>query len=535
VLAVVLATAAMSTGCPGRSKDNAVATTHTATVGPDGGEFRLGELTVVVPAGAVSAGTRLSATAPKTEPADHSDAALRGVRQSAVTFDVSLAGGAQPAPGKALDIAVPLKGGFLPPGAQPNHALLYTPAASGAQGWRLVPATVDDGVLHAKLGHLSPKTIAYLDDRALQDAIASGAVSVEARPDCAQSVTSRTAGKVQIGKASTGWSTNADSPIFACLFASGDDASLSIRNRVNVILSVAATGGLTLGSPQTTAEEEIAKRLADLLFPNPAIKAYLSRGAELTAVLPAASLPATVELRGDPNTFLAEAAWTALRIVVGLVVGKNSGEVAREVKMVIEAPGVVDCLRQAVTISGGEVPSLGDVAELVTSKCTRVITEVLGANVDDVAAWDRLWNRFFAVGDGIVTGWNTFWSAIDGIKMQFNGTMRVVVERPDPCPGKADFEKVAKGALFDTGALEVVKAALNSSITCAGGWAAAPRVVYTYDDGSTDTAWVVMQFSNGAWRSKGAAVVPPGAACAGNAYYAQIGAAPAAIKKAIGC
>jgi hypothetical protein len=434
-----------------------------------GGKYTVGGITVTVPAGSVKSGTKLSVSAPRSATADDGSAPLAGVRQSTVLFDISLSGGAQPAAGKPFDVIVPLSGGYLPKDAEPAHALLYSPGPVSGQ-WRLVPATVSaDSTLHATLDHLSPKSIVYIDESTLRESIVSPAVAVGARPDCSQSVTSPSTGKVRFAGSSTGWSTAADTPLFVCLVPNGDGVGLSIRNRVNLILSVAATNGLTLSSPASGSEDELVRHLTDMLFPNPVIKTYLSRGGELTTALPAASLPATVELRGDPNTFLAEAAFNSVKFVVGLYVGRNSGEVARDIKNLIEAPDLIDCLRSATALAGG-TGSLGDVGEVIIGRCGELIRDKVGELTKDVAAWDRFWQRILVPIDGVVMGWNTLWSAVDGIKMQIVGTMRVVVERvanQNSCPTPDEIMTAARSQNPSISRSEYVP---QGSIRCAGPW-----------------------------------------------------------------
>ena len=467
--AVSLLAAALAIAGGACGGGSARSSARSATVGERGGQYTVGGITVTVPEGSVKNGTTLSVSTPNASAAGDTSVPLTGARQSAVHFDISLSGGAQPAAGKPFEVSVPLEGGYLPAGAQPAHALLYSPGRTGKE-WRLVPATVSaDGVLHAKLEHLSSKAIVYIDDTQLQELIVSPAVAMGARPDCSGSVISPSTGRLRFGSRSTGWSDNADSPLLVCMFPSGDGVGLSIRNRVNLILSVAATDGLTLSSPASGAEDELARRLADRLFPNPVIRTYLSRNAELTTPLPAASLPATVELRGDPNTFLAEAVFNSVKFLVGIFVGRKSGEVAQDIRNLIEAPDLIDCLRSAVAVAGGNA-SLADIGELVIGRCTEIVRDKVGELAKDVAAWDMFWQRILVPVEGAVLGWNTVWSALDGIRMQVVGTMRVAVERvPDQnrCPTRDEILTAARAQIPDVLSSEYV---VQDSIRCVGPW-----------------------------------------------------------------
>jgi hypothetical protein len=456
------------------------------------GTYHLGDLTVTVPAGAVPRDTQLSATKPVI--IDRKSAPLGA---ASVQFDLSLADGLEPT--KPLDVAIPLRGGYLPSGANPAQALLYTPAPDG-RGQRLVPATVDgNNVLHAQLVHLSPKTVTYADDQTLMNLAGVGAPNSTTSPsDCQVSVTTPT-GKVQFTSANKNWSGQGNSPVFACLALDGSNAKLSIINRLSHILAVASTDGLTLSTNSGDAEEELVKKLADKMFPpDKAIKTYLGRDDVLTTPLPPASLPATVQLKADPSTFLAEAAWSSLKFLVGVVSGVQGNELAKVIDKLADATDVVGCLQATLKIGQGNVPSFGEVYGLVTSKCTEQIVAAVGAYAADRTAWNKFWNRFFVVGEGVGTAWNTFWTSVDGIRMQFNGTVSVVVDNAAPsCPSDEAFLAVARSK---SPYKETMRIQPGSKV-CDGSWVYA-RVQWHMPDsfgGWSDPMHVVLRYVGGQW------------------------------------
>jgi hypothetical protein len=255
-----------------------------------------------------------------------------------------------------------------------------------------------------------------------------------AKSDCATSLQTPD-GKVQFTGANKGWSNKPGSPVVACLGKSGSNATLSISNKLSYILEVAATDGVTPKDATDSANDVLVARLSKLLFPDRRVKAYLGRDAELSTTLHTGSLPTTVQLRADPSTFLTEAAMSSLTFLVGLISGESQSKQTKLLDTVLSTPDVIDCVRGTLNIGQGQVPSFGDILNLIGSKCTEKITKVIGENligVVDQGLWDGFLRRLAVVGGGIATGWNAFATAMNGITMQFVGTVSVVVdiERP---------------------------------------------------------------------------------------------------------
>lgn len=418
-LACVVALLSVGTACTSDSDDQSK---HTIKV-EKSGTYALGDLTVSVPDGAVKSGTKLTLTEPQgAKP-------ISTLFASSATFDLAFEGDVQPA--KPLTIELKLQGKFLPAGVRPDQALLYTPGPNSS-GWRLIPAIVEGNVLKAQVSHLSPKSVSYLTNDGLTQLIARDAQSAaEKQSSCGNEASSESTGKVRIG-AKKGWSDKPDSPIGACLFTSDKNVKLHVVNKSNYTLSVASTNGISLNVPASTdLDEQMSLSVAKLIFPNAKVKALLPRGSSMTTPLPAKALPGAVELIGDPNTFLGEAIWGSLKFLAGIFVGKIDDETVRLVQGLLEVGDVVECLKSFANVSVGKV-SFGDIYQMVAGKCTEFIAESL-AVYSTGNGWEKFWRPFFVVADGIELGWNTVTSALSGIRMQLNGTVRINVAQEFRC------------------------------------------------------------------------------------------------------
>lgn len=390
------------------------------------GTYNLGGLTVTVPAGAVPRDTQLKITTPISV-----DRSLAPLGATAVSFDLSFSGGIEPT--KPLDISIPLKDSYLPKEVQADRALLYSTDSSGRQ-W-LIPSAVSDGVLKAQLGHLSPKTLVYPDDNALQNLIGAVPARIGSRPDCQTSV-KISAGTVQFTGDSVRWSnTDDNSPINACLSVDGNNAKLTIKNRANYILSVASTDGPVISTATNTAGDAMVASLASKMYPAQKTKAFLGRDTELSTVLPSANLPTTVELIADVNTYFAEIGWTSLKFLVGMVAGvSESDKVIKLADNVVGSVEVVDCVKSTVELSSGKDAKPLDVFNLVVSKCTEKVVTRLGALTANAPLWEQFWKRAFVIFNGVASAVNTVLTALEGVKLQLTNTLRIVVANKSAVP-----------------------------------------------------------------------------------------------------
>lgn len=488
VVLVLLATL-LTTAC---TKDSDDSVESVKIKGGKADTYQLGDLTVKTAEGSVPKDTELRLTKPKSLKNDNG--ALFGV--NTVGFDLSLEGEAQPA--APLDISVPLTSDYVPPGAEPQNALLYTPMPSGNGMMELVPAVVNNGVLHARLHHLSPKIITYPND---QDFLGLAGIrpKIQSRPDCQTSVTT-SAGPVKFTDASKGWDNKDGSPIQACLSVKDGQAEMAITNRVEYLMAMAATNGLQLSTASDSADERMVAFLAALIFPSKKIKAYVGHNATMNIPLPAASLPATVELQADPSSFLAQAGWSSLRFMVSILTGTSGSKSAELVENVLDTPEVVDCMRSALTVDGK--PSYGEIMVVVSSKCGEQIMKALGYFIAEKGVWDVFWGRIFFLNDAEDIIRQTFWGAVNGIRMQFTGTIRVVVDGPPKAPACPSDEEALRIMRTEGIGYEEESRVVPDSKICADGWASFKVQWWMPDSfgGWSDQVYTLLrQQDNGSW------------------------------------
>jgi hypothetical protein len=489
-----------------------------AAVDQNGGALPpINGVSVTVPKGAIAARTELTVSVPKRTPANDSP-----FGRSSTRIDISFKDGAQPAADKPLDVQIPLRGNFRPEGVTPVAALLYHRQPDGS--FRLMPAQVQNEVLHARLTHLSEWDVVYMDKATLDSYGQSG--DTKSYSACPSRLSTQAAGQVKLsGK---GWSSSKGEPVQACLTAAKNgNPALTINNQMNYLMPIAATGGLELKTSSKDAEEDMVRLIAGKVFPDKRVKGYLGRSGSATTTIPVSSLPATVELVGDPSTFLAESAWFALKFMVGIFVGKPGNQVAADVQFVLNSTEVISCLKNTLDISQGKSASMGDIAELLTSKCTEAIAKALGTRAANTNAWDQFWGRFFTVGGGIVDGWNNFWTAVDGIRLQFNGTISVTVR--SACPSAKEFQQVAANeSKRRFGSTDKVRATKRM---CVDGWAYGSTQSWLPDAGGFwgDGVQTVMRPSGDSWEVRHLA----GSDGLINGEDAVCGEVPAAMRREI--
>lgn len=425
VLALVVGVAGY---CAATAGDKLVSSSGDSSheVGAKGGTYTFHDgIEITVPDGAVEDGTTLSVgEISQIDQAEH--APFDGVRTGAVSFDVSLSkdGNDTIQPAKPLDITIPLQGNLLPDGVNPESALLYTATESGYL-WMPPPLDengvpkLEEGVLHAKLLHLSPKFVSYLDEDKFLEQFGMANGGIEEPEDCLEKT--ETAELVS----QDNWSnTDPASPINACLAVDGDGTHVGIVNRLNYILSVASTTDSEhLEVSYGGFDEELVKTFASAVFPNAVIDTYLGRGGRMDATFAPDDLPATIQLRADPNTYLSEIGWFALKFVANIFTGGVGTEVA---KALLDATDVVSCLQTTFDLSDGDVEGFGliDAVNYMSSKCVEEIAKAVGY---EAGFWDFLGRVFNVVSEGIAGGLQTITTAFEGIRMQFVGDLTVDV------------------------------------------------------------------------------------------------------------
>lgn len=446
--------------------------TGTASVGSNGGTFTFADgLKVVVPAGAAPDGTTLTETSPTV--LDKNAGPFSGLRSAGVRFDVSLkqSDGTQIEPQKPVDLIVPLQPGsqFVPNGAT-GMALPYTPNESGA-GYLLLPAKpLDATQLQVRTARLSPKYLAYVSDDQLMRSFFPDKV-LNDPAQCKQAITVG-GHKAKIGGDSRGWSLKSDSAIYACL-AEGPNGTVAIdiANRIDYILSVASTNNVRLAASQGSIDDQITKATAAVLFPKDRLKAYLVSDGTLVGATTPGDLPATIELQGDPNTFLAEATWRSLTFVAGLLTGTDGNKALAVVNDLLGKADVASCLQKAV--DGKSLQDFSGGLDMI-SGCLSVITDAVYATF-----------RPLVIVEWILDMANNAWQSgiqfTNGIKLTLANTLRVQVVSDDPapkvptCPTDAEIFSALRASHFKQNAagaaLSEVK--VYDAPACQDGWASA--------------------------------------------------------------
>lgn len=396
-------------------------------INEQGGTFTFTDgIIVVVPKGAVDVETEIVVSAPL--PLKQNDAGpLTGKRASGVLFDVSLVRGETKdiQPRVPLTVKVPLNGSkYAPPAPKGGHILSYT--ANPAGGFLLLPATVNSQYLSVEMSHLSRKYVVYITDAELLRSFDSEKTR-SAPANCAQEATIN-GQKVKFGSKSRGWSLKDNSPIYACIYAGSksNEVRVGIVNRIDYILPVAATKDFRLAATSDkNAETEAIKSLARNIFNIKQVRAYIAENEEAVGSVMVDDLPATIELQGDPHTFLAEAVWQLLNVAAMVFVGESSTKTVKLVKNLIESVDVIGCLQDK--LHDTDKPDWFRAVRAVTD-CTGPILDVISRYVPGLnilkraqAAWDL----------GIALGGSTV-RAINGIKLQFINTLRVEVVAVTP-------------------------------------------------------------------------------------------------------
>jgi len=396
-------------------------------VGVDGGTFTFHDgIKIDVPEGAVEDGTTLSVG--EVLPIDESGhAPFGGARTGAVAFDISLSkdGNDDIQPNMPLDIIIPLEGDILPEGANPQSALLYTD--NGNNGfWYMPPpldengvAVLEEGVLHGKLYHLSPKYVSYLDEEKFLEEFGLADGGITEPEDCLEETANAEFGPKE------GWSnTDPASPINACLSTDGDGTHVGIVNRLNYILSVASTTDSEhLETSYGGIDEELVELFASTIFPNENIDAFFGRDGRMDATFAPNELPAMIQLKADPNTFLSEIGLFAVKFVANIFTGGSGNEIVRAL---LEVQDVISCLQTTFDISEGDIEgfSLLDAINYVSSRCVEEIAKAVGY---EAGFWDFLGRVYGAVADAVAGGLQTITTAFEGIRMQFVGTLSIEV------------------------------------------------------------------------------------------------------------
>jgi hypothetical protein len=489
-------------------------------VGKEGGVFTLRGATVNVPEGAVTRDTLLTVGAPHVLTAGSSDGPLSTVRSAGVQFDVSLSRGNNKniQPLVSLFATVPMSGVFAPKGWSTMHVLPYT--ADGHGGYLVLPYEAQRTSLIIEMSHLSPKFVAYVSDEQLLREFDADKTNAD-RGSCVKQVTASGI-KVKFGPRSRGWSDKDDSAVFACLATGGDGyARVNMVNRVDYVLSVAATSNVRLAASPGDAETQIIKSLARNIFNLSKVKVYAGLDDKIVGSIKASDLPATIELQGDPHTYLAEAVWRALTVSVMVFIGEDSGETARLVKLLIESTDTTSCLHDQLTADG----------EADWYKAVRAVTDCSGPILDVLAKHlpsldilrraQAVWSSTVALTESLVRAGN-------GIKLQFINTLRVQVVAVAPpvpeCPSGAALQRLVQSGIVYPG---TVASNVRRNF-CDGAWLTGVSDYSNGDPATATSAGFVAHLTGGTWK-----LVESGQDMGASPYCKQ--QIPTGVRESLGC
>lgn len=467
-------------GCSFFDREEKSDTPNSASITPDASIHTLENITIGVAPGTVTTPTNLSVSTPAPKP-DEPSLPFGGAGLPNVQFDISLAGGAQPQ--QPLDVKIPLSGKFLPPGANPEHALLYSPNKAGE--WRLVPGIVENGVLHAQIASLSPKHIVFPGPLT----IVSGSIPTQVASnlpkdvtDCSREYTTKN-GKIIL--AGSGWRSDTTSPVHPCLIDDNGMPKLKVVNNTPLMWTIAADG--TTVTSQADLDDEMIKFIAKAFNTDQRVQAYLADGDEAWADIKV--LPTTVQLRANPDTYLASALWVGTKMLTAVLTGEEGDELTKRAQMLASVPGTFDCVNRLFD-DDSKTPDFIEIVSYVFSECAEAFAKTLDGFMPKKDIWIGWKNQFFGVGGGVVDAVKVLRGTAPGIFQQFTGGIFIEVKRAaPPCATLSSF----KEAIRKYGATVVS----TRAIKCSNGWAhAVTRAVPEY--GQFDSLNLI-HFESGKW------------------------------------
>lgn len=451
----VVITLLLSAGCS-FDKDEPPKSNATAEITTDASTHTLENITISVVPNTVNAPTKLSVSPPMQQLSGASRP-FGDLTGTSVQFDISLAGQAQPL--QPLDVKIPLSGNFLPAGAKPEHALLYSPNEAGQ--WRLVPSVVENETLTAKVASLSPKHIVFFDP--LEDFWQKiGQWQPEGVKDCNREITTSETGKIKLG--GSGWKTSTDSPVHPCLVEENGKAMLRVSNNSSIMWSVASSGP-SINTPGAEVEAEFVKLIVKKFNADERIKAYLAEGDATWTPIDSNSLPTTLQFRANPDTFLARAFWVALNMAVGMFTGTSGDQTAAFIKtMLVDGSDLMGCIGDAAQ-SANNILDANKVIDTLLSVCGEKIAQAVGVDVVSKGAAEWTLGGVLAALGGIKDSVGLLGTAFDSVLQQVKGDITVTVERAaPPCATPADFKRALRNN--DRGTVVSV-----TRIKCSNGWA----------------------------------------------------------------
>ncbi|MCF2533985.1 hypothetical protein [Yinghuangia soli] len=445
--------AASSAGAPAQS----------GLIGPEGGTTNGPEgITVTVPKDSVDQPVQVVVGNPST---DGDQAPGGAFHSAAVRFDVSLGNGRQPQ--RPLRIRVPLRGATLPPGANPQLALLY--GADEAGKFALLPSLIEGDSLVAELHHLSPKWVVYPKPKGFIDSLMhpTGPEDInKPRPvNCSTQLT--------VGGQTYRTKESPQGSAYACLREEGGKPVLRIVNNTLIHWSVAATTPVQPRYEEWGVDSKMLKLIAGILFPHPDTQGYVMYAEDIALPVEGS---ATVVLSNQPNTFFAEVLWLGLASVVGYLSGAGN-KTASLVETVLESLEVLDCIRAAVHLRD-DVSLTDAVSETITilsGECGRALAKALGLvlleNLD-LNPLKGVFNRLVTLTEGIQDGSKLALSGFQNAYQSARGQkITITVEKLRKLPERCR-------SAFNERGQELTVTVISGTVTCT----AATTAVQTFLD-----------------------------------------------------
>lgn len=403
-------------GCSDK-KDVPTKSEPTQTIGTEGKNLTFPSgVEVAVPKDAVTSDSRLTVTNPVTSPLP-----IPGTAKTAVQFDVSLEqnGKKDVQPSQPLSATVDLTGAWLPAGAKPQDAKVYTPI--DGRLW-MVPSQVVGTKLTMSLGHLSPKYITYVSDADLIKSFDANRVKKDPG-SCAQQI-AVDGGKVKFGSDAKGWSTKKDSPILACLYKGTDGyARIGILNRVPYVLSVSTDSKFRADESQGTADAELIKMVTRKLFPDANTQRLVAEGDTFVGSVKIDDLPSTINVRADIDTFISDVIIRDTQLLLDFLKASPTpaGETTELLDKVLGSSSVISCFQDLFKDQGSN-PNQGS----ITAGSAKCMVEPIIDYITDKFGLGDLWSAIKFVKDGIgnlIAAAKYAWVGVVAVK----GTIKVPV------------------------------------------------------------------------------------------------------------
>lgn len=463
-LATLISVTACEGGCSGKDDAASGQSSAEVIVGTAGAQKTVNNVEVTVPAGAVAKDTKLTVSAPKS--LDPKSAPLEGMKGvTSVQFDVSLDDGkVQPAKDKPLTLKIPNTEEFAPKGVDPRAALVYTTLSNGQLA--LLDSRLEREHLIVTVPHLSPKTITYVTEEGIKEALENGALK-EIGGDCKKSGAAPPMKTVKITQ---------DAPnglVEACITTKKSDTFLTVRNRTPIMWGVKATPGAKVLETNDLVNVQMVKMLRGDLYTG-VPQGILARDSYIDIKLNTARIPTKVEVRAHQRLVNAELVVKALQLWVQIKSGNSQAEsIQKTKKLLVELPGLEECLAKVA----GDT-ALTDAFGLLFSTCGDLIgkgiIKVLG---DEAASWvipKKWWDRVQLGGGAIVDGWNLFQTQVTTVLAKFDGEkINIVVDEANPCLTEREFSRIGMRLYtsIDNSAFNATSVVSREGIECRDGWA----------------------------------------------------------------